>query len=236
MRYSDLLENKDFEVRKIFGKILFGTFRQLPEEDTKIEAEIFKTIDYWIRGISRPENKMIEILKKYKEYFPDLLIPESGIIYRGRRISIRYFKNLKFKRGTWSTSQILYKPQYKVESWTYNQAVALGIAVSGSANSVDDPLNLKQGIDAETEALLNILNYDTSPPKDIAVLIKINTANTSDDLLLTPKLSNQIAAQYGYREDEIFRVSSKPIKASLLIHSDWINIMKKFDKRPIDKI
>lgn len=227
MRYFELMENKNTDVEKMFGRILFGTFRQKSEVDTKAEAQIFSVLYNWIaKGSRKNFNKTIVTLNKYKDYFPGLLAPTNKTIYRGLRISISAFKKLNLQSGKWYTTQIQYKPKYKMEAWTTTLDTAISVAVGGVHHKGD--LNK---IAAETnEILLHDYYGNEDYPEDIAVILKINS--NPDEMVLTPKLTNLIAlVVVGEEENEIIRASTKSISATLLVHPNWVKAIEKLDKR-----
>lgn len=128
---SYLEETLSTEAIKKFGHVLFGSARQLPEQDTAYEKKIYKNITDWIKGAymyGRQNNDIDNIIKELldlQNQYPDVLKPDTTTLYRGVQllsyeqfhIKKRDFKNLD---NSYMISKKAYSifPKSNIQSWT----------------------------------------------------------------------------------------------------------------------
>ena len=111
-----------------FGKELFGNQFGGSEKNTRLEDEYVQLINQFGDsdfGVSI-NSKLIDAmnnLKKCTSTYPEVLIPDSEILYRGSNLPFGFF----LKNGLKMTQEgvdYIYKPKTPIQSWTANEKVA----------------------------------------------------------------------------------------------------------------
>ena len=104
-----------------FEKVLFGDLKKDSEKDTAFEYKIFMSVYNFIRDANNITKekalKSLMYLDKFKEIFPDDLIPKSRTVYRGTNISIDALMSL------FDNAKINKKGVVELDSFTYKQKV-----------------------------------------------------------------------------------------------------------------
>lgn len=132
MRYEKLFEALPKNLHKDYGQKLFGDERGLDEPDTEKEKELLKVINDWVGGESFKFNKETEkafkILHSLKKYAPEILNPESNVLYRGVKFNLLGLglKNIEKEDFEFDSSigyyvskkTYSYTPHKKIQSWT----------------------------------------------------------------------------------------------------------------------
>lgn len=214
IKQNILNEVKSKECLEKFGNYLFGEFKKWygkeVEKDTPFESELWDKLLDFIRGEyeNKRKDKILingfKLLKKCKNEYSDILIPENvDIIYRG--IYLETPENVINKlEGNLSQNNKIF---------TYN--------ASSKIQSWADDKEI-----AHDFATFNRFDWGiilkTKPPKNE---ILFNSYFLND--LIKYVTSKQ------YKEEEIIRVSDKPIKCEYQI-VDGNNIIKDFNET-IDK-
>lgn len=213
--YKKLIEDLPKQFEPEYGKHLFGDFRKLNEPDTEKEKKYFEIIKKWLKGnyesgklnLSTIELQAFKDLMKLKKYEPEILKPETNILYRGVKKYSRYFDDFKLKkedfeliqingRGFYKCKkQINYKPNSEIQSWTTNFNMAWGFAIK------------------------NVFDYGK-----IAVIYKCKFPENS--ILFNSEFLNKVFKYelQGREENEVIHIGNKPLKCELMI---WENTFYK---------
>lgn len=207
-----------------FGHALFGTFLHKAEPDTKIEREIFRTVEAFVEGNSHKP----EIIKAFKslmacmKQYPDVLEPKLREIYRGKVVKLDDLRQYvpksidDYKRLAASkplridstgyvkvTDNYKYTPRFEVQSWTTSLSVAAKFAQGGAV------------FDTHVPAIL----YGNLPKAE---------------LLFNPTFINKLARSVlGSSEDEVVRVG-KTLKCTLYVPLD--SLVEGFPFAPLDML
>ena len=177
-----------------FENVLFGDVKADPEKDTKVEQEISSAILDFMHD-STPQNKKkayaaLRYLDKFKNIFPDDLMPDTKEVYRGTAISIdqfvEYYTQGKLELNTTMgrhrfEGRFTYRPRSNIQSWTtdYNIATSFG-------NTTD---NIR-----------------------VTLFAKVNNS-----FILNSSINRYFSRYTGTNEDEIIRLSKRPIQCKMQI-------------------
>lgn len=198
--FIELLESISKEKSKeLYGKYLFGELLNKSERDTKLESKIYLLLKQYIQE-SEINDRFINLLKELRDskvHFPDILKPDANVVYRGSVIDLHKegidLQDAKFeKRLKWNfyiINNYNYKSQNKLQSYSTSFKIAHNFAYNSEATSH---------------------NKNAVPC--------IYEVKVQDDFLFNTYITNLIAKKVGHNpEDEIIRLSNKPIKAKLYI-------------------
>lgn len=214
-----------------FGTVLFGsTFGTEP--DTDYEAKISEKLADWL-GFTRQfqsKNDLVPAfreLKKCTGHFPAELTPETTVLYRGTRRSIRVIKelkNLKVQRitalpGKFISGTMTYTSKYPMQSWSVKAVVAHGFAERGSMGG-------SWKVDSVGQRF---------PAPDMIPAVFMSKFSR-DELLFSSKFIDKFAGKvWGslmQGEGEIVRISNTPVKAKLFISVDALKQATDIQKHP----
>jgi hypothetical protein len=200
-----------------FGKELFGDFLNKKEKDTDIEARYFEKIwDFVADNDKHPKLKSALIhLKKCTKDYPEILKPDSNVLYRGTvgredLIKKHYIKSLKEveaflkmpKKKIGDNTYVLleksysYKPRHEIQSWSTKIYKAEEFTPGGKSSDSDE--------------------WDA--PK-----VVYQATSSDKDLIFSTKFMNKIAKKaLGDTEYEIIRIGG-PINVQV-----WLCITRNF--------
>lgn len=156
---------KDF--REAFGKIFFGELKRENEKNTPIEDYFEYVMNIWVRhnDLKFPSS-FFNIFQKFRNVFPQDLIPESKVLYRGinmenivmseygvdekmRKNVMKIFRDpSKFKiEGNTAVKKFRYTPKRELESWTISEEIALEFsgAIAGASVNIDNAFRVYNG-------------------------------------------------------------------------------------------
>ena len=213
-----------------FGKELFGNQFGGQEKNTRLEDEYAKLINQFGDsefgvGINSKLVDAIYNLKKCASVYPEVLIPDAEIVYRGSYLPLSFFmKNgLKIsKEGIDYT----YTPRTPIQSWTSDEKIAEQF--TGAIDINIDKLSKEfikyhlKGLKAEDNFFLNILPKKeyASTPIPVVYVAKSN----QNDFIFKHKYFNILT---GENEDEVIRVSSNPIEVKLKVNPSMVDMYTK---------
>ena len=178
-----------------FGEYLFGTYRNLPEEDTERESEIFNSLKKFVksefgRDLEQDFLNTVKDLKQVKDEYPEILKPNVNKIWRLSTTSVEELVNLNIKemvennnifemdgRPLIDMGETTYKANSTVQSWT-----------------------------SDIGSMLTHINW---PPS----LIYEWDISSTDNLLFNSNFLNQLSMDlHNKSEYEVIRISNEPIK------------------------
>lgn len=213
-----------------FGKELFGTQFGGSEKNTRLEDEYAQLIKQF--GDSdfgtTINSKLIDAmdnLKKCTSTYPEVLIPDTEILYRGSNLPLGFF----LKNGLKMTQEgvdYIYKPKTPIQSWTANEKVA-----EQFTNAVDMDFNKigKQfikyhlkGLKAEDKFFLEVLTKPEYLKMPVPV-IYVSKSN-KEDFLFKHTYFNILTSE---NEDEVIRVSPDPISVKLVVKPNMFDAYTK---------
>lgn len=219
MKWFELLEQNDID----FGSYLFGEFKayynKIIEKDTPYESDIFKLIFDFIGGsfdrVEKPK-VLIDALKtllSQKNKYPEILKPkDKGILYRGTSISKSEFEKLSFvddkkikmihgNEIVTSNTYYIYKSRNEIQSWSTDINTSFSF----------------RGLKSSGE--INIVLACDIPESEILFSSKfLNIIN-----------KKVFGSSAGLGEDEIIRVSKKPLKCNLFVYKKLLNQKQAID-------
>lgn len=191
-------------------EIAFGDLKGSDEIDTEWEDLVYYELMQFIQN-ANPGNKasaheVIVDLHKVKGKYPDDLVPNADIAYRGTQLTPAMYKqiiesNPTFEHG-WTSIPYTYSPRSSIQSWTTRQEVAIGFATIGRYDG-----------DFQT----SVTSYTEQYP--CPAIIKVAVDN---DFILSTEITNMMSAdKHTVSEFETIRTSGSPIQGKLLIHKFW---------------
>jgi len=154
-------------------------------------------------------------LKKCTSTYPEVLIPDSEILYRGSNLPLAFFLKNRFKMSQEGVDYI-YNPKSPIQSWTANEKVAEQF--TGVFDVEFDKIGKEfmkyhlKGLKAEDKFFLEILTRKEYLKMPIPV-IYVSKSN-KEDFLFKHKYFNVLT---GEDEDEVIRVSPEPISVKLVV-------------------
>lgn len=214
-------KKKKPETKRKYGKYLFGEFRDLGEEDTEREDEIFDllmgfTQEDFGANLKPAFVDAVKELIKQKKFYP-LLDPQVQRLYRFVPFNEDRFKEIAKENGITKKSDlehnltkvagfnlfnigtIMYKSRSEVQSWSDN---------------LEGMLRKWKGSQATGFKNKDFIIFELNKPK-------------SDEILFKSSFMNEI----GYKEDEVIRIASKPAKVNVYIKiSDPEDFLEKVDE------
>jgi len=193
---------------KPYGKYLFGGFRNL-EPDTQEEEAIFERLRDFLEDHHGPRLEPLFVddlldLHKLKKYYPDVLRPNTRVLYRGtvvdglEVISKELVKEMNFNKTLPDGSPFLenytYTPRSIIQSWTtdYQSAVDFATGISG--------------------------NYEDG--------VVLKAVFKDKDLIFNSEFLNKVQ---GYNESEIIRIGKSPVKCELYVPLSRVDQAEEFD-------
>lgn len=226
-----------------FGHELFGDELGGSEKNTPIENSLVDMIRTFTDNQYGEETspELISGVKKLKictSTYPDVLLPDNAVAYRGTTIPLKYlYKNYKQLNEHGSFSYI-YKAKSPIQSWTESKEVG-----EKYANKVIDDTTIDTILEAivfETYQNMNDeekikwlkrqLDYFNFLPYNIGALIE--HLATPDSFLFKAKYFNKISE---YEEEhEILRISNAPLQCVANVHPAFytlVNELNKFKKQ-----
>jgi GNAT superfamily N-acetyltransferase len=216
-----------------FGKELFGDQFGGHEKNNRLEDEYAKLINQFGDnefgvGINSKLVDAIYNLKKCTSQYPEVLIPDAEIVYRGSYLPLSFF----IKNGLKISQEGIdytYTPRTPIQSWTSDEKVAeqfTGVVdINFGKLSKEFIKHHLKGLKAEDNFFLNIL-----PKKEYAAtpIPVVYVTKSNEDFIFKHKYFNILT---GENEDEVIRVSSNPIEVKLKVNPAMVDIYtKKFIK------
>ena len=222
MRITEV-QNREEEIRKKFGNILFGNFqnmaglKQNEERDTKYEAIVFRQVSNWFfqSGSRKDMFKNLKQLSQLKDMYPTILKPDPIAkypkLYRSLRIKTGSIKLKQMARDYKDRDDIEYvglvkgykifkfnelqeyKPKASVESWTTTLGNAVNFVKAWNMEAMYKD-------DFNNPELNRMFIYEAEVPEEQR-LFKLRFTNKMFD----------------YKESEVVRLSSKPIPAIIYL-------------------
>ena len=220
MRITEV-QNREEEIRKKFGNILFGNFQDTSglkrneERDTKYERAIYQQVRNWFyqAGSKKDIFKALKELSQLKDNYPTILKPDPIAkypkLYRsliiGRqsiklkqmaqkyknRDDIEYVGSVNGYRVFKFNELQEYKPRASVESWTTTLKNAVNFVKEYNMETL-------KTVDFNNPELNRMFIYEAEVPEEQR-LFKLRFTNKMFD----------------YKESEVIRLSTKPIQANI---------------------
>jgi hypothetical protein len=195
--------------------VMFGDLKGNQERDTPTEEELFVAIKRFISSAT-PRSKGVAVnslndLQHLKSQYPDDLIPDAKVVYRGTQLKQSEYESLLGKidpknSPEWIEIPFQYMPKSNIQSWTTSKTIAIEFAVTGDST----PLILQKGPPEN----------DWSDSYPFPAVIQVNV---DDSFILSTKLTGKIAQKHiGKDEKEIVRIKQTAIQGTALIHFDWL--------------
>jgi GNAT superfamily N-acetyltransferase len=238
---SRITENEDnTNCIDSFGNQLFGDEFGGFEKNTKLEneyAELIKKFgdSEFGEGINPKLVDSLYHLKQCVSKYPEILVPESEIVYRGSYLPLGFF----IKNGLKLSEEGIdytYTPRTPIQSWTANEKIAQQF--TGVMDINFDKVGKEfikyhvKGLKAEDKFFLDILTKKEF--MGISVPVIYVTKVVKDDFLFKHNYFNILT---GENEDEVIRVSREPVNVKLKINTSLVDIFtKKFIKAYNDLI
>ena len=183
-----------------FGEWLFGEIRKKNEPDTDSEKKLIDAILKFKDDNKLFPKNIIKKLQKIRSVYPDVLKPKDSVAYRGTRVEltddlrkkIKKTKPVGFPNGfSYYMLDYTYKSNREITSWTND--------LSGAYEFAD----FKRGYDPKK--------------KQNAIPAVVRASPLDDTFFFTPEITNLLAYDILDAEDEIIRLSKKPLKGKILI-------------------
>jgi GNAT superfamily N-acetyltransferase len=216
-----------------FGKELFGDQFGGHEKNTRLEDEYVKLINQFGDnefgvGINSKLVDAIYNLKKCASQYPEVLIPDAEIVYRGSYLPLSFF----IKNGLKISQEGIdytYTPRTPIQSWTSDEKIAeqfTGVVdINFGKLSKEFIKHHLKGLKAEDNFFLNILPKKEYASTPIPV---VYVTKSNEDFIFKHKYFNILT---GENEDEVIRVSSNPIEVKLKVNPAMVDVYtKKFIK------
>ena len=188
------------QAKKDFEDVLFGELKDDPERDTNIEGEIFDTIYDFIEDPTKNNKEQalrsLTYLSKFKDIFPDDLVPDTKEVYRGTimrpRTIIKNFLSTKYVNrdsNNYFEFPYVYEAKSPIQSWSTKYSTSSGF-------SKITPLEIPVVIIAKV---------------DDSFIMNSNVTNLISDLL------------HSSIEDEIIRISNSPLNCIVSFNKKYMN-------------
>lgn len=211
MRIHEILKE---DATDYLGNVAFGSVKNDPEKDTSWEADALNRIIKFIKS-SAEENqddlmKIAPILKQLKTKYPNDLIPNAKIAYRGSQANALYDK-LAAKLDTLPKVieiDYTYTATGMVQSWSVDMDTAVSFATSGDSDQSNTSMH----------------DY-WSRWYPAPIILK---ANVDDSFIFNADLINMISqTSLGVQEHEIIRFGHNPLKCKILVYKHWVENYKR---------
>jgi hypothetical protein len=228
MKLYKLYENSLNEVKieaclKGFGLELFGDELGGSEKNTNTENRYVEYIqdftDNKYGEETEPEFiKAISILKKCINSYPEILVPEKTIVYRGLTLPLNYFIDNKKEIPINGEFNYMYKASSPIQSWTKNFDIAATFGNNDIVNEVANKVNFRN-INIKDETHLNDFLNDMLKENIRLPFILVHQSSPSEFIFKSKYFKELSMATH---EDELIRFTNKPIglKAKFNNHED----------------
>lgn len=218
--YESVLAEGDIESciklfgHEIFGDELGGSEKNTPTED-RYHDEIKDFTDNMYGDSLTPE--FIEAVKNMKACmgkYPEVLVPENTIAYRGTMIPLAYFIDEGIEINLNGPTPYIYRAKTKIQSWTTNIKTANNF---GDNEHIDDfSYNFKFDDDVN-EKLANEWIHDMLA-ENMRISFNLAYRTNPDDFMFKPKYFDMLA--YHGDENELIRINNKPINVDALLKTE----------------
>lgn len=204
--HNTIMEGRvDQECFQRYGKELFGSvFGQEP--DTDIESyekkllQLFTDYEFG-KGLNNDFMIALDNLSKCLKTYPEVLLPDTTSLYRGTKISW----------GEFSKVVLASKPTFKKEIKAKN--------ISGSFYSIGKfTYKPKSPVQSWSAAMTSAYGFGFTDTTNVQVVLYGKMS--PGDLLFNSKAMNKLS-NYN-NEHEVLRISSKPVKVSVYVHTNQI--------------
>lgn len=214
---SVLRENDAQSCMARFGDILFGDQLGGNEKNTDTENQHLKAVynftDFDFGANMKPEMvKAIEDLKGCIKTYPEVLKPETEMVYRGTSAPIMWF----IKNGMIPTKDVPQPYEYRanspIQSWTDKIDNA---KVFGEAEDLNEFCRTHNIDDISFEMLIPKITKFTIP-----VILEYKA--TEKDFLFKSKYLNKLSEFVN--ENEVIRVDNSPILVIAHLNKKWLSM------------
>jgi len=210
--YNTVINEAEIEACvKKFGHELFADELGGKERNTGIENKYIDDIQDFTDNKygEATEPDFLNAMKNLKgcmQQYPDVLIPEKTNVYRGLTIPISYFINNKVSIDIQKPFPYIYKARNKVQSWSsdFDSASLFGDQDKLNEFAKDLDLNSYQTPEARKELLKMVIDAD------LRLAFVLQYTSNSNEFIFKSKYFRILSK--AYHEDELIRVSNKPIK------------------------
>jgi hypothetical protein len=189
-----------------FEKIAFGNLKGAAEPDTDFEHAVYDALEnYIVDNMGSDLLPFVEKLKQLQKQYPDDLIPDAEVVYRGTQLSENMYTWLaeqydNLNDGDYTMLGIRdIDPTNKIEAWTTQFDVAVGFALEGW--NAGDARNV----------------WLPQLPRPIIYKAKVDSS-----FLLNTDLTNRFFTGATIPEYEIIRAATTPIKAEIIVAKSWV--------------
>tara|TARA_R110000851_G_scaffold8408_4_gene32339 strand:- start:1184 stop:1846 length:663 start_codon:yes stop_codon:yes gene_type:complete len=199
MTIIESFQSNDFE------KIAFGNLKGAEEVDTDFEHAVYDALEtYIIDNMGSDLLPFVEKLKQLQKQYPEDLIPNAKVVYRGAQMTDTMYTWLAGEYDNLSDGEFTMigirdvTPYTNIQAWTTQFDIAMGFALeswySGSAGK-----------------------WSRALPRPV-----IYKANVDSSFLLNTGLTNRFFSSGDQPEYEILRVATNSIKAEVIVAKDWV--------------
>ena len=220
MRLIDLTENITPDLEKKFGRVLFGEWqhkkkmRSDREKDTAYEGELLYYVESWFAGKTSGkfvQKRMIE-LSKIKDNYPTLLLPDPAAnfpkLYRGIAKGFKPEETEHyFGQNAKNTKDIHIEKSGDRKIRMRNQVYQLKKTINSTTYK---PKRIAESWTTSVKFAIDILHNHLG--EDTLNIVIIEAKVPENERLLNIQTSNNM---YSMKQNEIIRVSNKPIEAKL---------------------
>jgi hypothetical protein len=210
-----LLEHAITSCERTFGKELFGQELGGSEKDTKTEKDYANAIHNFTkhefgRNINPELLKALDNLKKCSSSYPEVLIPESTVVYRSVNTTLSTFINLKQPFITKTPFNYQYKANAPIQSWTTDESVAslFGYTDSSVTSLADEYFD--EGYNKSVEMSNKFMEMVKVQHSNLKLALTLEYHTNSSEFLFKSKYFKLLSSQQ--HEDEVLRISNKPIQ------------------------
>lgn len=210
--YESLLSENNAEacIKKLgyelFSDELGGNEKNTPVENRFVDAIFDFTDNAYGEELTPDFIEMVKTLKACMNQYPEVLLPDDTIIYRGTVIPLKYFVINKQPINIKSGNEYIYRAYSTVQSWTTNHDVANDF---GRNTMIDvlateiDPLDYNTS-ESRKELLKYLIDVD------LRISFTLVHRTNPNDFLFKDKYFSRLSAN-GY-ESEVIRINNGPLK------------------------
>lgn len=191
-----------------FGKELFGDQLGGSEGNTRVEdkyADIIAAFTDNEYGEELGDEFMSAVERLYGciSVYPEVLIPDNTMAYRGTSIPVGYFIDNRIPIPTTDTTiPYTYRASSPIQSWSTSEVVAQRFGTHDVANELSYMLD-------DEEDLSDVFLRDIWD-SDLRIPFVMRYQTTHDEFMFRASALNALS-QHG-NEDEILRIDNRPIK------------------------
>ena len=198
---------------ELFGDQFGGAERNTPTENDYIEQIKDFTDDMYGEATTQEFINVLSNLKACMSRYPDVLVPESIVAYRGTMIPISYFIKNKQQIDLKKGNNYTYKAKSQVQSWTvrYENATSFG--------SYETFYEIVAKIDYDAtskEGLIQLLKDVTEEDLRLPFILAYKT--NLDEYIFKSEYFSKLSKMS--HENEFIRFTNKPINVTAYMNDE----------------